>query len=127
MAKEKFPEESAAILAPIIEKLLTMMGAARDAFNRHSTGRLQELHHLQRVVSQDIVSASRQLRSLISWKSEAEQKVLLRLETILSCLGAIDTSLAGLADPIHKKIRGACCFPTRQWPRPTISLTSMPG
>ncbi len=110
MAKEKFPEEAAAIVAPIIEKLLTMMGAARDAFNRHSRDRLQELHNLQGVVSQDIVSASRQLRSLISRKSEAEQKVLLRLETILSRLGAIDANLAGLADPIHKKIRGGVLF-----------------
>jgi len=109
MATEKFTFEQATIIAPIINQLLTMLGAARDAFNRHSRDRLQELQNLQGAVSQNISTASRQVQSLISRKPEAEQ-ILLRLETILSHLGTIDASLGGLADPINKKIQGAILF-----------------
>jgi Na+/phosphate symporter len=110
MAKEKISDEQAAIMAPIIEMLLTMMRAARDAFNRHSRDRLQELQNLQAAVTQNISTASRQVQSLISRKPEAEQKVLWRLDTILSRLGTIDANLGGLADPINKKIQGAVLF-----------------
>jgi hypothetical protein len=46
MAEKRFAEEPAAVLEPRINKLLTMMGAARDAFNRHSRTSLQELQSL---------------------------------------------------------------------------------
>ena len=110
MAKEKISDEQAAIMAPIIEKLLTMMGAARDAFNRHSRDRLQEMQVLQAAVTQNISTASRQVQSLISRKPEAEQKMLRRLDTLLNRLGTIDANLARLADPINKKIQGAVLF-----------------
>lgn len=110
MAKEKISDEQAAIMAPIIEKLLTMMRAARDAFNRHSRERLQELQNLQAAVTQNISTASRQVQSLISRKPEAEQKILRRLDALLSRLGTIDANLGGLAGPIHKKIQGAVLF-----------------
>lgn len=110
MAKERFSDEQATIIAPIVEKLLSMMGAARDAFNRHSHDRLQELQNLQKIVSQNIADASRQVHSMIARSPKAEQEVLRRMETILSGLGAIDTNLGSLADPIHKKIKGGVLF-----------------
>lgn len=110
MATEKFSDEPAAIIAPIIDQLLTMMGAARDAFNRHSRDRLQELQTLQGAVSQHITAASRQLKSLVARKPEAESKFLLRLENVLNGLGSIDANLGALADPIHKKIKGGVLF-----------------
>ena len=110
MAKEKISDEPAAIMAPIIERLLTMMGAARDAFNRHSRDRLQEMQVLQAAVTQNISTASRQVQSLISRKPEAEQKILRRLDALLSRLGTIDANLGGLADPINRKIQGAVLF-----------------
>lgn len=110
MAKEQSSDEPAAIMAPIIEMLLTMMRAARDAFNRHSRDRLQELQNLQAAVTQNISTASRQVQSLISRRPEADQKILRRLDALLSRLGAIDANLAGLADPISKKIQGAVLF-----------------
>lgn len=110
MAKERFSDEQAAIIAPIVEKLLAMMGAARDAFNRHSRERLQELQNLQGAVSQSITEAGRQLKSLIARRMEAEQKPLLHLEMVLSGLAAIDANLASLAAPIQKKIKGGVLF-----------------
>ena len=110
MAKEKSSDEQAAIMAPIIEMLLTMMRAARDAFNRHSRDRLQELQNLQAAVTQNISTASRQVQSLISRRPEAEQKILQRMDALLSRLGTIDANLGGLAGPINQKIQGAVLF-----------------
>ena len=110
MAKEKISDEQAALMAPIIEMLLTMMRAARDAFNRHNRDRLQELQNLQAAVTQNISTASRQVQSLISRKPEAEQKILRRLDTLLNRLVTIAANLARLADPINQKIQGAVLF-----------------
>ena len=110
MAKEKSSDEQAAIMAPIIEMLLTMMRAARDAFNRHSRDRLQEMQNLQAAVTQNISTASRQVQSLISRRPEAEQKILQRMDALLSRLGTIDANLGGLAGPLNRKIQGAVLF-----------------
>jgi Na+/phosphate symporter len=110
MAKEKFSDEQAAIIAPIVEKLLSRLGAARDAFNRHSRDRLQELESLQGAVSQNIADASRQVKSMITRRPEAAQRVMASMETVLSGLGTIDSSLGSLADPIGKKIKGGVLF-----------------
>lgn len=110
MAEEKFFEEEADILAPIIHNLLTMRGAARDAFNRHSLDKFQDLQNLRGTVAQNIIEASRQVQSRVARKSEAEKKAFLRLETILSHLGEISASLGNLADPIQEKIKGGVLF-----------------
>ncbi len=106
MADEKFFEEEADILAPIIHNLLAMRRAARDAFNRHSRDKLQDLQNLQGTVAQNITQASREIKSLMARKPEVEKQELLRLETILGRLGEIKANLGNLADPIHKKIQG---------------------
>ncbi len=110
MAEERFSDEQATIIAPIINQLLTMMGAARDAFNRHSRDRLQELQNLQGAVSQNISTASREVKFLVPRKPEAERKILLRLETVLGHLATIDSGLGALVDPINKKIKSAVLF-----------------
>jgi len=110
MAKERFSDQQAAIIAPIVERLLSMMGAARDAFNRHSRDRLQELQSFQKIVSRNIADASQQVESMIARSPKAEQEVLRRLETVLGGLGTIDANLGSLVDPIHKKIKGGVLF-----------------
>jgi Na+/phosphate symporter len=110
MAEEKFFEQEADILAPIIHNLLVMRRAARDAFNRHSRDKVQDLQSLQGTVSKNIAEAYRQVKSLAAGKPEADQKALARLETILNRLEAINGNLGGLADPIDKKIKGAVLF-----------------
>ena len=110
MAKEKISDPQAALIAPIINQLLTMIGAARDAFNRHSRDRLQELQNLRGALAQNIATASREVMSLTGRRPEAEHKILRRLETLVNRLGAIADNLGGLADPIQKKIKGAVLF-----------------
>lgn len=125
MPEERFAEEQAAVLGPNIDKLLTMMGAARDAFNRHSRTSLQELQNLAGSVAQDFSAISTQLRTLITRKPEAERSGLTRLLSILSPLEVIGQNLGGLTQPIEKKIKDGRFSPTRRSPRSTISLTSM--
>lgn len=110
MAEEKFFEEEADILAPIIHNLLEMRRAARDAFNRHSSDKLQDLQNLQKAVTRNITEASRQVQSMTVRKSEAEKKAFLRLDTTLSHLGEINAILGNLTDPLQKKIKGGVLF-----------------
>jgi Na+/phosphate symporter len=110
MPEERFAEEQAAVLGPNIDKLLTMMGAARDAFNRHSSISLQELQNLAGSVAQDFSAISTQLRTLITRKPEAERSGLTRLLSILSPLEVIGQNLGGLTQPIEKKIKDGVLF-----------------
>jgi Na+/phosphate symporter len=110
MPEERFAEEQAAVLGPNIDKLLTMMGAARDAFNRHSRTSLQELQNLAGSVAQDFSAISTQLRTLIARKPEAERSGLTRLLSILSPLEVIGQNLGGLTQPIEKKIKDGVLF-----------------
>ena len=79
MAEKRFAEEPAAMLEPRIDKLLTMMGAARDAFNRHSRTSLQELQSLAGGLAQDFAAISTHLKSLTARKPEGEHSHLIRL------------------------------------------------
>ncbi len=110
MAKEKISDAQTALIAPIINQLLTMVGAARDAFNRHSRDRLQELENLQGALAQNIATASREVTALAVRKPGAEEKVLRRLDPLVNRLGTIAANLGGLTDPIQKKIKGAVLF-----------------
>ena len=110
MAEERFAEEQAAVLGPSIDKLLSMMGAARDAFNRHSRTSLQQLQNLAGGVVQDFAGILVQLKSLLSKKPEAERFGLIRLHGILSSLEIVGQNLGGLVQPLEKKIKDGVLF-----------------
>jgi len=110
MAIERFTEEQVAVLGPVVDRLLTMMGAARDAFNRHSHASLRELRSLQGIVGQAFHDMTRQLKSLIAQKSEDERPVLIGVDNVLNHLMGIGDNIGQCADPIERKIRGAILF-----------------
>jgi Na+/phosphate symporter len=110
MVEEWFAEEQIAVLDPMVDKLLTMMGAARDAFNRHSRTSLLELLSLQGVVAQDFNDVARQLRSLSARKSESERPALTRFQSIVDHLGIIGDNIGRSAEPIRQKIKSAVLF-----------------
>jgi Na+/phosphate symporter len=110
MVEERFTEEQVAVLGPIIDRLLTMMGAARDAFNRHSHTSLRELRSLQGTVAQAFQDLAKQLKSLLARKSVEERPVLVRTLSILEHLRIIGENIARCAEPIEQKIRGAILF-----------------
>jgi Na+/phosphate symporter len=110
MAAEQFAEEQIAVLSPMVDRLLTMMGAARDAFNRHSRASLGELQNLQGIVRQAFQDLDQELKSLIARKSEDEQLALTLVQNILDHLAVIGDNLGRCAAPIEQKIRGAVLF-----------------
>jgi Na+/phosphate symporter len=113
MVVEKFAEEQVALLTPLVDRLLTMMGAARDAFNRHSRTSLGELRTLQGIVAQAFHDMAGEVKSLIGRKSEEERLVLVRVNHILEHLMAIGDNIGKCAGPIEEKIRGAVLFPDK--------------
>jgi Na+/phosphate symporter len=110
MVAERFSEGQVAVLSHIVERLLTMMGAARDAFNRHSLASLGELNSHRGIVGQTVQDMSKQLKSLIARKSEDERLVLDRVHSVLEHLMIIGDNIGQCADPIERKIRGAILF-----------------
>jgi Na+/phosphate symporter len=103
MAKEKMFTEPQQILDPIVEKLRTMMGAARDAFNRHSRGSLDQLKNLNEAVIKEIKQAAGQAAG-------SSQTAAPKLENILKHLEVIRGSIWGLVEPIQKKIKDGVLF-----------------
>ncbi len=103
MAKEKMFTEPQQILDPIVEKLRTMMGAARDAFNRHSHGSLDQLKSLNDAVIKEIKQAAGQAAG-------SSQTAAPKLENILKHLEVIRGSIRGLVEPIQKKIKDGVLF-----------------
>jgi Na+/phosphate symporter len=110
MVAERFSEGQVAVVSHIVDRLLTMMGAARDAFNRHSLASLGELNSLRGIVGQTVQDMSKQLQSLIARKSEDERLVLDRVHSVLEHLMSIGDNIGQCADPIERKIRGAILF-----------------
>ena len=110
MAEEQLAAEQAAILGPSIDKLLAMLGAARDAYNRHSRASLQELQDLAGAVAQDFTTLARQVEALVSRPEERERQSFIRLFSILSRLEVIGQNLGGLTSPIGKKIKDGVLF-----------------
>ncbi len=107
---ERIGKQQQETLAPIIDKLRRMIGAARNAFNRHSRASLEELKNLREEVDRDIKEAIGETDAAISGKSEAEKGALLRTHTILSHLEIMSENIAGLAEPIRKKIQEGVLF-----------------
>jgi len=103
MAKEKMYTEPQQILDPIVEKLRTMMGAARDAFNRHSRGSLDQLKSLNDAVIKEI----KQAPGLAAGSSHTATP---KLQNILKHLEVIRGSIWGLVEPIQKKIKDGVLF-----------------
>jgi Na+/phosphate symporter len=110
MAPKWFAEKEAEVLSPGIDKLLAMMAAARDAFNRHSRSRLQELQGLAENVGQDFSAISTKLKTVIAGKPEGERFGLIRLFSLLSRLEIIGQNLGGLSQPIERKIKDGVLF-----------------
>ncbi len=110
MAENRPSKEQIEMMSPVIDKLLTMMAAARDAFNRHSRASLLELISLQDSIVQDSTDLASQLRSLRAQKPESEQLILARLQSVANHLGIIGDNIGRCVDPIKQKIRGEVLF-----------------
>ena len=103
-------KEHVADLDTVITKLVTGTGAARDAFNRHSRSRMEEMQNLTQTAAREIEAALQKLEGQMARKSAAERPAFLGLSGIYTHLQIISRNLGALADPIQKKIKDGVLF-----------------
>ena len=107
---EEIVKKQQEILGPIVDELRIMVGTARNAFNRNSRTDLEELKKIKERVDRDIKEATSQMEAAIPGKSENEKTALLRLHSILSHLEIMSENIAGMSEPIRKKIQDVVLF-----------------
>lgn len=98
-------KEHVADLDPVITKLVAGTGAARDAFNRHSRSRMEEMRNLTRTAAQEMEAAFKKLE-----KEKTQAAEFQLLSGIYKHLQIMSQSLGALADPIQKKIQDGVLF-----------------
>jgi len=95
---------------PIFAKLGDMVGAARDAFNRHSGTSLEQLKKLHGGLAQEIQSAEENFATLAAKASEKQRASLIRLQSALTHLKMVGDILFDLSTPIEKKMKEGILF-----------------
>jgi len=110
MVAKRFSEEQVELFGPIVDRLLTMIGAARDAFNRHSRKRLGDLQSQQGLAAQAVRDTASQLQSLTAREPEAEKPLVVRAHSILDHLKVMGDQIGGCLAPIEQKIAGGILF-----------------
>jgi Na+/phosphate symporter len=95
---------------PIFAQLLDMVGAARDAFNRHSGTSLEQIKTLHEELAQKIRGTEEELGILAGKVSGEQRASLMRLQSILTHLQMMGDNLAELATPIGRKMKEGILF-----------------
>jgi len=96
--------------SPIFDKLGAMVGAARDAFNRHSSASLERLKKLSGELVSEIKHALEDLGVLAVKAPENQRAPYIRLQSILTRLLVVGETLEGLSTPIAQKIKAGVLF-----------------
>lgn len=95
---------------PIFAKLLDMVGAARDAFNRHSGTSLEQLKKLHGELALNIKDAEEEYENRLAKVSGTQRASLVRLQSVLTHLQMMGDNLAELFNPIGKKMKEGILF-----------------
>ncbi len=96
--------------SPIKEKLVAMIGAGRDAFNRHSRASLEQFKTLEEAARQEIAAAKKKVAEYLAQAKGAEKDQFTVYQKILAALEGLVTTLAGLQEPIQKKVKDSILF-----------------
>jgi Na+/phosphate symporter len=94
----------------IFAKLGDMVGAARDAFNRHSGTSLEQLKKLHGGLAQEIKSTEDNFETLAAKASEKSRASLIRLQSALTHLQVVGDVLLDLSTPIGRKMKEGILF-----------------
>ncbi len=97
-------------LGPLAESLVGMIGAARDAFNRHSRAGLERFRVLQENAGKEVQAAFNQCREAMAKAGPADKETLARCQSLLSRLQVLLDTLGGLWDPISRKVKDNILF-----------------
>lgn len=96
-------------LGPVAENLAGMVGAARDAFNRHSRTGLERFKGLQEAATKELQTALKQGQEKFV-KGGPDQEAWARCQSFISRLQVLVDTLGGLWDPISKKVKDNVLF-----------------
>lgn len=94
----------------VFEKLGDMVGAARDAFNRHSGTSLEQLKKFYGELASEIKGALDDLGTLAAKAPENQRASLVRLQSILTHLEMMGDNLEALSAPIGRKMKEGVLF-----------------
>jgi Na+/phosphate symporter len=92
------------------EKLVAMIGAARDAFNRHSKTGLDQFKNLNEAAAQEIDAAVKKLEGQMAQAKAEDQAELTVWLNLLKGLAKIVVTLGGMLEPITKKVKDNVLF-----------------
>lgn len=95
---------------PVKDKLVAMLGAARDAFNRHSRASLEQFKTLEAATRQEIAAAQKKVIDYLGGAKGDEQKQLMVYQKLLVALEGLVNTLTGLREPIQKKVTDGVLF-----------------
>jgi len=113
MTKLYVVNEHLAHIGSVADKMMSMLGIARDAFNRHRRQCLVDLQEQARRVTADIEAAKGKLESLLSRQSNEDRVNLLRYHSILTHEQIMVEKIAALAGPLGKKIGNSVLFSSK--------------
>jgi Na+/phosphate symporter len=95
---------------PIFAKLGDMVGAARDAFNRHSGASLEQLQKLHGELSLEIKNTGDDFEILAKKTPENQRAALIRQQSVLTHLQMVGDVLLELSSPIGRKMKDGILF-----------------
>ncbi len=98
------------LFTPIFNKLEGIVGAARNAFNRHSRQDLEHLKAIHKDIVPEITNAIKKIEETLTKKPAGERAEDLKGQSVLTRLQLIAEKLGGLTDPIDKKIKNGVLF-----------------
>ena len=105
MMTSGFKKDQSEILVPILNDLTEMILTLRNAFNRQNQSYLHETAKIQKRLAQDIEVAQKEAKGLSS-----SEKLVVRLQSILSHMELIQDAINELVDPLKKQIREGILF-----------------
>ncbi len=95
---------------PVFAQLIDMVGAARDAFNRHSGTSLEQLKHLHGELARKIKALEEELNILVGKVSKDQRASLIRLQSVLTHLQMMGDNLLELSQPLGRKMQEGILF-----------------
>lgn len=98
------------LFTPIFSKLEGMVGAARNAFNRHSRQDLETLIMLRKEIVPEITNTIKEVAAALAKQPAAERGTGLRAQSVLKRLQVIADKLGGFAEPLEKKMKDGVLF-----------------
>jgi Na+/phosphate symporter len=104
------PAEKVVDFGSIGEKLVGMIGAARDAFNRHSRTGLDQFKNLQTALTQEIDASIKKLNGYIVQAAPADKTKYTAWRDLLTRLRQLVETMSDLAPSLQKKMKDGVLF-----------------